>query len=130
MNFKIFLAVALIVVNVPSAKAAEEPTTIVLGIGNKSCGSWTQARHSPGSLVDVYQGWVAGFISSSNEFANNTQHIDILQHAPDAQGIWAWVDNYCTAHPLNSVAEASDSLAAELILRAWKAKNGINPKPD
>jgi hypothetical protein len=103
----------------------EERTTAVLGIGNKSCGSWSQARHSIGMMSDMYEGWVAGFLSGANSvLATSEDHIDTLEQAEidtDAQGLWAWVDNYCQAHPLNSVAQAADALGAELIRRAWKA---------
>jgi hypothetical protein len=106
---------------------AEEKMTVVLGIGNRSCGSWTQARHSVGMLADVYEGWVAGFLSGSNSIlANSDAHIDVLEQAKaetDAQGLWAWIDNYCQTHPLDAVAQAADALGGELIRRVGKTNH-------
>ena len=101
---------------------AEDSTTVVLGVGNRSCGSWMQARRSAGTLEDVYKGWIAGFLSGANSILSNSEnHIDTLERAraeTDAQGLWAWIDNCCQAHPLGSIAQASDALSAELIRRA------------
>jgi len=37
-----------------------------------------------------------------------------LEQKPDAEGLWAWVDNYCGTHPLNSIGQAADALLGEL----------------
>jgi hypothetical protein len=109
------------------AGSPQERTTGVLGVGNNSCGSWGEARHSLGLLPDVYAGWVAGFLSGANSIlANSVDHIDTLKQAAietDAKGLLAWIDNYCQSHPLNSVSQAADALGAELIRRAWKGNS-------
>ena len=72
----------------------------------------------------MYEGWVAGFLSGANSIlAGSEYHIDTLEHASaetDVQGLWAWIDNYCQAHPLDAVAQAADALGGELIRRAGK----------
>ncbi len=78
-------------------------------------------------LADVYEGWVAGFLSGSNSIlANSDAHIDVLEQAKaetDAQGLWAWIDNYCQTHPLDAVAQAADALGGELIRRVGKTNH-------
>jgi hypothetical protein len=104
----------------------EHKTVTVLGAGNRSCGSWTQARRAGGVLTDTYQSWVAGFLSGSNSvIATDDLKIDILEGQAklgDAQGIYAAIDNYCQSHPLNSIAEAADVVGGELIRRSGSAK--------
>ena len=68
--------------------------------------------------ADVFEGWVGGFLTGSNfVLSNSPPNIDIFARATDAQGLWAWVDNYCQSHPLESVATAADALGGELIRR-------------
>jgi hypothetical protein len=33
-------------------------------------------------------------------------------NGPDAQGVWAWIDNYCHAHPLVQISEAASAFTA------------------
>ena len=35
-------------------------------------------------------------------------------HRIDADAISAWMDNYCQAHPLDSIAKAADQFTLEL----------------
>jgi hypothetical protein len=100
---------------------AQSVTT--LGFGNKSCGSWVEARRANNATANIFEGWLAGFLSGSNSIiaANPALGVDILKEVSaqsDAQGLWAWIDNYCQIHPLNSVATAADALASELMRRA------------
>jgi hypothetical protein len=119
MNRITTLALAILIVGASETRA--EKMVTVLGLGNKSCGSWIEARRANNVTSDIFEGWIAGFLSGSNSIAAHTAGIDILSEAStqgDAQGLWAWIDNYCRAHPLNSIAAAADALGAELIRRA------------
>jgi hypothetical protein len=107
-----------------SLASAQEPMATTLGVGNRSCGSWIEARRSVGLLPDVYEGWIAGYLSGSNAIISYEYHTDDLAQAQkqtDARGLYAWIDNYCQAHPLNSIAQAADALSGELIQRARNA---------
>lgn len=74
-------------------------------------------------MADVFEGWVGGFLTGSNSILSNSPtNIDVFAQATDAQGLWAWVDNYCQAHPLDSVARAADALGGELIRRQMMVK--------
>jgi hypothetical protein len=124
MKLSALLAFVFICFGMLGGSAEEKGITTTLGLGNRSCGSWTQARHSNGAMADVYESWVAGFLSGSNSIISNSDHIDILKQSSaqgDAQGLWAWVDSYCQAHPLNAVAQAADALGGELIRRAARS---------
>jgi hypothetical protein len=109
------------------ASGASAQLVTVLGFGNKSCGSWTEARRAHNSTADIFEGWVAGYLSGSNSIIASSPAlgIDILKEASaqgDAQGLWAWIDNYCQAHPLNSTATAANALGSELIRRAQSTR--------
>jgi hypothetical protein len=30
----------------------------------------------------------------------------------DAYGVWAWIDNYCQAHPIETIMEAAEAFAS------------------
>jgi hypothetical protein len=73
----------------------------VVGVGGESCGSWTAARRND---TDVsYLDWVGGFVSGVGWFAPSYNPADGL----DGPAIWAWIDNYCQAHPLIKIADAA-----------------------
>jgi hypothetical protein len=83
----------------------------VIGIGNRSCGSWIADRKEAGfpALVDL--AWVEGFLTAMD---HENGKVNASIHKTDADGIAAWVDNYCAAHPLNDLSRASEELAISL----------------
>ena len=56
--------------------------------------------------------WVQGFISAFNYYGGATAP-DIAS-GTDANGVFAWIDNYCAAHPLDTIATATIALVSEL----------------
>jgi hypothetical protein len=83
-----------------------------LGSGTLSCGACTSLR------IDVGEGrpltnanargvaamqWVLGFLSGIGSMDHGNDPLDGV----DALGVWAWIDNYCHANPLNDVADAT-----------------------
>jgi hypothetical protein len=107
--------------------SAEDTRFVSFGAGVRSCGTWTETRRSGNTTTtEYYQQWVAGFLSATNMFTarnNKIGNIDILaQPNIDTQGLWAWVDNYCIANPLDTVTDAADALGADLVGRAWATK--------
>jgi hypothetical protein len=91
-----------------------------LGAGVKSCGTWTQERRNS-VTSGYYEQWVAGFLTAVNLTIGQQLKIDLLERT-DQKGIYAWIDNYCVAHPLNTIVEGADVLGAELITKAKAAK--------
>lgn len=118
------LALTVFIVGTGETKA--DTLVTVVGYGNKSCGAWTEARRANNANADIFQSWVAGFLSGANSIINSNPAlgIDTLKEPSgqgDARGLWAWIDNYCQTNPPNSVATAADALGSELIRRAGKA---------
>jgi hypothetical protein len=83
----------------------------IAGHGNVSCGEWQRHRKQPeGTLARAgVEAWVLGYVTraSYDEDAN-------LGQGTDHEGLWAWVDNYCRNHPLDTLAVASEHLVDEL----------------
>ena len=98
----------------------------VLGVGGRSCGTWIEARRNGNTTAVDYQQWVAGFLSGANSLISTAApELDtLLQPNIDAQSLYAWIDNYCIAHPLNTIAQAADALGAELLHRLPDTKQG------
>jgi hypothetical protein len=87
--------------------------TMIGGSASTSCGAWTTERSHliPGVPVGPEyinamedESWVLGFLSGIG-FAN--QNGDDPLSGVDTDGIWAWVDNYCRDHPLDTIAKAA-----------------------
>jgi hypothetical protein len=103
------------------ALSQEKKAPVVLGVGSKSCGSWTQVRRAGGVMAGTYESWIAGFLSGSNSIISGELKVDILEQQTklaDAQDINVWIDNYCKSHPLVPISEAANELGRELIRRA------------
>ena len=61
--------------------------------------------------------WVTGFISAFNYYVSRTGDVRTTN---DFDGYYAWIDNYCAAHPLDTVANAT----VALIFRAFQPHRG------
>ena len=83
----------------------------VLGIGNKSCGSWVSDRKSKSGVDLIDVAWALGFLSAYNQFGPEP---DDVTAQTDVNGIAGWIDNYCTDHPLDTVSLATQALINEL----------------
>lgn len=77
------------------------------GWGASSCGAWTEARRT-GRGIDAEQ-WILGFLSGIG-WLGGSRGYDPL-NGTDAQGIWAWMDAYCHARPLDTVETAGGAFA-------------------
>ena len=60
-----------------------------------------------------------GFVSSYN-FYGLTTNTDVSE-GTDAEGLIAWIDTYCRAHPLDQLAQAVVMLIDEL-----RRRNGVH----
>jgi hypothetical protein len=65
-------------------------------------------------------GWAEGFISAYNELVWPRK--DILA-STDVQGMLGWIDNYCTAHPEESLSTAMDTFINEMKAKPHTATN-------
>jgi hypothetical protein len=58
--------------------------------------------------------WVLGFLTAFNFYGNGSGNIT---NGTDANGVFAWIDTYCAAHPLDQISTATVALVAELSKR-------------
>ena len=109
-------AVLLALLSAVPGRAASE--YVILGAGSRPCGSWLQVRTQALPDSAVLQSWVLGYVTSVNaNFLNASP--DVTQGAnPDV--LFSWIDNYCAAHPLDSLARAASAL-----LDSFLAKNKV-----
>jgi hypothetical protein len=75
MKKAVAVAMALLSITVGTAYAENTYTTPILGVGNQSCGSWTQARRVGTAYAD--EAWVAGFLTGAS--AVTLQRVNIAR---------------------------------------------------
>lgn len=90
----------------------------VLSPGTESCGAWIANRpHDPGTsnftpnqhTVDLLgeQAWLKGFITAYNDYVWKGKNV---ASETDNNGMYAWVDTYCAAHPTTPLSGAAEDL--------------------
>jgi hypothetical protein len=108
------LATALLTYSA-EAQTSVATGSVAIGAGTRSCGTWTAARHDKQSLqaqVDAVDdsAWVLGFLSGIGNDAwirlPSGDAVDPLR-GTDRDGVLAWIDNYCQAHPLEKIFTAA-----------------------
>ena len=82
-----------------------------LGAGTASCGAWTAFRREGSTSTRALSSeqWVLGFIDGITEESGDT--LDPF-NGVEAENVWEWIDNYCQANPLKSIAEAASAFIA------------------
>lgn len=108
--------IALMVVSIVAvSNSSNAQPPILFGVGGESCGSWASGKTS---AVDVtaHSQWLWGYISAFNVY-QYPDHGDVA-YGTDWQGLAAWMDNYCLAHPLDTIQSAALNLIVELRGRA------------
>jgi hypothetical protein len=80
----------------------------VAGFGMRSCGTWTAVRHDGTALG--HEQWILGFLSAVGYTNFLRDQMNPLE-GTDADGVWAWIDNYCQAHPLDRIINAADAFS-------------------
>jgi hypothetical protein len=83
-------------------------------VGGDSCGKWLEVRAERDT--SRHGSWVLGYLAALNLWGVLGKN-DALSNT-DAEAIYAWLDHYCRAHPLDSIATAAGDLARELSRRA------------
>jgi hypothetical protein len=79
----------------------------VLGSGALSCGSWTAERKKGSDIAAAKKILVTGYISAYNRWVH--PGYDVTE-GTDNDGVYAWIDYYCQAHPLDMMAIAVEAL--------------------
>jgi hypothetical protein len=90
------------------AQQPTPPLIRIIGQGTLSCGSWvSERRKGPAAWEPLpYESWILGFLSGIGVGSNGA--LNPLQGV-DAEAVWAWIDNYCQAHPLEHRREAGSA---------------------
>ena len=103
------LALAIVGHMAVPANVARAAGSALYGAGTLTCGEW-QRRRSTGNTGDTLQlqVWIGGFLSGSDEV------IDVIASKATEVTYYAWVDNYCSQHPLDLVEDAAAVLRNEL----------------
>jgi opacity protein-like surface antigen len=105
MMMRFLLPAALAVVLLSASAQAAEYNEIGGGVSS-SCGRWTEARSNQAkAFAYMYQQWVVGFLSGIG-YAGVEFGADPLR-GMDADGVWAWIDNYCRGHPIDTISAAT-----------------------
>jgi hypothetical protein len=103
----LLLAMPWIVVS--SADARDSFT--IIGAGVESCGTWTAETHR--SVGSLNHSWLLGYVTAFNRYWLSIDK-NVAQ-GTNAEGLIAWMDNYCQAHPLDNISKAADNLIDELL---------------
>jgi hypothetical protein len=82
-----------------------------IGAGLDSCGTWTSDRRSPWSADAMQEEqWVLGFLTAIGYTGNTNPGAEGNQNplkGMDANGVWAWIDNYCRVNPIERIEDAA-----------------------
>ena len=93
----------------------------IIGDGGQSCGAWTEERARDSRSSEYMKVWVLGYVSGVNMHMGDN-YPNIIGGGVDASAIWAWIDNYCRAHPLEIIQGAAIKLVEELLRGAGQVK--------
>jgi hypothetical protein len=88
---------------------------VILGAGGRPCGSWLQVRSQALPDSAVLQSWLLGYITSVN--ANLLSVNQDVTGGASADALYSRIDNYCAAHPLDTLARAAGALIDSLLVK-------------
>ena len=108
-------ALAILVAFTPPAAAASSQY-VILGVGSRPCGSWLQVRSQALPDSAVLQSWVLGYITSVN--ANLLSVNQDVTGGAVSETLFSWIDSYCAAHPLDSLARAAGAMVDSMLVKA------------
>jgi hypothetical protein len=103
------LAAVILLLSMKTAQAAK-----IVTIHGSSCGAWTQERRTQSVKYAQMEGWAMGFVSGWVATWGDAHQIAEPLGNLDQAALLEWVNNYCTAHPLESLSNAVYGLTGEL----------------
>jgi len=129
MTIRVLLAL-LALVFFPQAEAKEGWEAF--GMGNKTCLEWTETQEErrpvdsggtmlteSGTDIETQTQWITGFLTAYNYFQSATPNV---AEGTDINGVFARIDTYCAAHPLDPIAKAAIAVIDELSRRGGKSE--------
>ena len=105
------LGLAIVLAVMLFAGKADAQMLRILGAGATVCGRWVIDRREDSALAIDEFSWVLGFFTGLNaglpaESSNDHQ----VGAQLDVDVARVWLDNYCTAHPLDTLYQAANGL--------------------
>jgi hypothetical protein len=110
-----WLALLSLAIAVPTPAHAASNQYVILGAGSRPCGSWLQLRSQALPESAILQSWVLGYVTSVNANLLSVNQDVTAGATPDA--LFSWIDNYCAAHPLDSVARGAGAMLDSLLVK-------------
>lgn len=103
-----------------SEVSAESGDIYASGSGARdSCGQWIAAKDNDNSRRYRYAEWINGFLTGYNYYSPKQQAL-----VPDNAAMLAFVDNYCSKNPLQTLILAAAALVQEAggkpAIHQWK----------
>ncbi len=110
----LMVALSIQVVDAQSTAAASLTYTD-LGVGTRSCGSWVadkQADAATSAITEFLgdQQYVLGYIVGLEEFIGSATSKNMVINT-DVNGVVGWINNYCVAHPVDTITDAAQAFA-------------------
>lgn len=110
---------AFLLVLLSGAPADAADQYVIFGAGSRPCGTWLEVRSQALPEGEVLQSWVLGYFTGVN--ANFLTSSSDVTGGLDPDALFSWIDNYCAAHPLDSLARATGALMDSFLAKG-KAK--------
>ncbi len=104
------LMLPLVLVTALFSETSNAETYEAYGVGSKaSCGSWTEEMRNDKDSIRgfILRAWVQGFVSGYGYARGNLKRVD-------NPAMFGFINNYCAANPLDSVADAAEALVAKM----------------
>lgn len=99
--------VAALLVGMVTAPALAQTKADFDSLGVISCGQWLEAGQT-GIWRGEDQMWVLGFVSGMDAGLSTTApKVSGAGSKSDPPSMFAWLDNYCSAHPLDRLTTAA-----------------------
>ena len=111
-----WLAILFPALSVAAPAQAASNQYVILGAGGRPCGSWLQLRSQALPESAILQSWVLGYVTSVNANLLSVNQDVTAGATPDA--LFSWIDNYCAAHPLDSLARAAGALMDSFLVKS------------
>jgi hypothetical protein len=111
---RLAFAVSAVSAVLAALPAQSKETTVLIGAGMRSCGTWTNTIGMQGHIE--YEAWVLGFLSSFNMFGLSIN--GDVSRTTDGRGVLGWMDTYCANHPLDQISTGAVRLIEELQRRS------------
>lgn len=108
-------AIAALMTLILAGSAASAEYRAVSGAGLLSCGTWTKHRNDL-PYAYQFQAWVDGYLSAYNIASDGADFL--LPVLKNKDGIYAWIDEYCRANPLDPIIKGMLPLIEQLKTRA------------